>query len=208
MSKLKEKWKAYVDTVPGMEECITPAPIVPEDADIEFQSLTNSLPDDIVEQVQESRADPDEDWNQLVEPQWCLCEMMEGDFPRVYAFRSLSMLAAAIAKREGTETAVWLLWGIPLRLSQAISQSTGGETVLIRYLLLPNQKAAVVSKTGQFQIIDQSLLPAGMEIQEEGWLGDPLYLEDPSFYTPGFIDDDSFSDDPDLDDMDTDMDDE
>ena len=71
---------------------------------------------------------------------------------------------------------------------------------MVRYLILPNGKAAVVSKDVKFEIIDQSLLPQNIEMQDEGWLGDPEYLEGKSYYEEGFIEADSFTNDPDMND--------
>jgi len=204
MSSTSEQWKAYRDKIPGMDEFQQPPLTASDDSDSEFQAMLDQLPVDIAERVSSAHAESEEiEWGKLIEPQWCLCETPEGEFPRVYALPSLERLVELIAKREGEETAVWPMWGIPLRLTKAKTIEQGNKQITVRYLLLPNQKAAVISAEKGFQLVDQSLLPVSLELEEEGWLGDQAYLESQSFYVDGYIDDDSFTgedDDPDDDD--------
>lgn len=72
----------------------------------------------------------------------------------------------------------------------------------MRYLLLPNQMAMTVSLDREPQLIQQSLLPESLELQDEGWLGDPDMLRDQHYFTEGYVEDDQFSADPDMDDED------
>ena len=191
MAKLKEQWAKYISTVPGFEAAVDPPVRACEDSDVEYDSLVNSMPSDIGSDLSEA-ADNQLDelhWEKTVEHHWCLCEMPEGDFPRVFAFPSLQRLAEAIAKREGQETAVWPMYGVPLRMTKSVpsSKKDGART---RYLLLPNQLAAVVSADEPYRLIDQSLLLDGLEMQDEGWLGDPVMLQDQSYYMQGVVDSD------------------
>ncbi len=198
MSKVKEKWKAYLDQVPGMPVKIAATVEEPTDDSQAMLELHNDLPAPLSDRLR-SCVEPVEDtpWELLVEHRWCLCEMAEGDYPRVYVFPTLDRLVEGIAKREGQETAVWPMFGMPLGLSKAMNVPGQGNRV-VRYLLLPNQKAAIISKTESFEIIDQSLLPANMEMQDEGWLGDPEYMAGKSYYEEGYIESDSFTNDPDM----------
>ena len=198
MSKVKEKWKAYLDQVPGMPVKIAASAEELTDDSQAMLELHNALPAPLSDRLS-SCVEPAEDtpWELLVEHRWCLCEMAEGDYPRVYVFHTLDRLVEGIAKREGQETAVWPMFGMPLGLSKAMQVPGQGNRV-VRYLLLPNQKAAIISKTESFEIIDQSLLPANMEMQDEGWLGDPEYMAGKSYYEEGYIESDSFTNDPDM----------
>ena len=134
-------------------------------------------------------------WGASITHHWCLCDMQEGDFPRVHVYPNLQSLTEAIAKREGKETAVWAMYGIPLQLTKPILKPNGDKQ---RYLLLPNQMAVTVGNKEDYKMVEQSLLPA-TTLEETGWLGNPLYLESQQFYTPGFVDDDQFSEEPDED---------
>lgn len=207
MSKLREKWEQYVAEVPGMCEVIHPPPDAIDDSDVEFESFVGTLPSDVAEPVREAISGPDEmPWHKTIDHQWCLCEMPEGDFPRVFAYSSLERLVEAIASREGEETAVWPMYGVPLRLTRSLPNAKRHEG-RVRYLLLPNQKAAVISKDEPFRLIDQSLLPENLELQDEGWLGDPEMLKEQEYYMEGYVEEDQFSADPDMDGEDDDDDD-
>lgn len=122
MSKLKEKWLEYAASVPGLDAAVQPSDIEVDDSAKEYQLLFDTMPTDVAEQMQDTvKQDDEANWPRSVEHHWCLCEMPEGEFPRIYIFPSLQRLAEAIAKREGKETACWAMYGVPLRLSQALN---------------------------------------------------------------------------------------
>ena len=191
-----EKWEAYKAAIPGLESLLKPALTAPSDSDIEYNSLTEKLPSDVLAQMQDTKQGANEQvWGASIAHHWCLCDMQEGDFPRVHVYPNLQSLTEAIAKREGKETAVWAMYGIPLQLTKPILKPNGDKQ---RYLLLPNQMAVTVGNKEDYQMMEQSLLPP-TTLEETGWLGNPLYLESQQFYTPGFVDDDQFSEEPDED---------
>jgi len=198
MSKLKEHWEKYIAKVPGLDVVIMP-PLPPaDDSEVAYEAALSGLPSDIVASIQDSSPKQTEElkWEQAIEHHWCLCEMVEGDFPRVFAFPNPQRLVEAIAKREGDETAVWPMYGIPLQLTQAVPHPQR-EGELTRYLLLPNQLAAVVSRTEPYRLIEQTLLPDNLELQEEGWLGDPAMMQEQGYYVEGIVDEDDDEDDGD-----------
>jgi hypothetical protein len=198
MSKLKEQWEKYLDTVPGLVDVVVPQNTPLGDDDAEYRAFAADLPADIAERMAEAPNQADEPpWEKVIEHQWCLCEMPEADFPRVYAFPSLKRLVEALAKREGNETAVWPMFGVPLRLTKALPNPKK-PGALTRYLLLPNQLAAVVSSNEGFQLIPQTVLPDSLEMQDEGWLGDPDLLKEQGYFIDGFVEEDEFSTDPDM----------
>lgn len=189
-----EKWEAYKSSIPGLESLLKPALTAPSDSDIEYNSLTGKLPSDVLSKMVDTKhASSESSIN--ISHHWCLCDMQEGDFPRVHVYPTLQSLTEAIAKREGKETAVWAMYGIPLQLTKPVLKPNGDKQ---RYLLLPNQMAVTVGSREDYQMIDQSLLPA-LTLEETGWLGNPLYLESQQFYTPGFVEDDQFSEEQDED---------
>jgi len=197
-NKLKESWEKYINTVPGLDSVVTPSVLPGDDSEVEYAAALGELPADVVAVMNDSSPRQSEElkWEQAIEHHWCLCEMVEGDFPRVFAFPNPQRLVEAIAKREGDETAVWAMYGIPLQLTQAISHPhREGEST--RYLMLPNQLAAVVSRTEPYRLIEQSLLPENAEPQEEGWLGDPAMMQGQGYYIGGIVEADEFSADDD-----------
>lgn len=193
MSNLKENWEKYIATVPGLDASILPSTLPGDDSEVEYKSFLSELPANVVADMEDASPKQSEElkWEQTIEHHWCLCEMAEGDFPRVFAFPNVQRLVEAIAKREGDETAVWVMYGVPLQLTQSIPHAQR-ENESTRYLLLPNQLAAVVSKTEPYRLIEQTLLPDNLELQEEGWLGDPAMMQDQSYYIEGIVDSESF----------------
>ena len=134
MAKLKEQWERYKTTIPGLDRLISDPPSVDDDESADYRSFVSNLPPDVADKFpQESQDACDLDLDD-VQHHWCLCDMPEGDFPRVYAFTSLPRLVEAINKRDGQETAIWAMYGIPLRITQA--SFTKGSNTKIRYLLL------------------------------------------------------------------------
>jgi hypothetical protein len=187
-----EKWEAYKSSIPGLASLLKPALTAASDSDIEYNSLTGKLPSDVLAKMVDTKHASSESTINISH-HWCLCDMQEGDFPRVHVYPNLQSLTEAIAKREGKETAVWAMYGIPLQLTKPVLKPNGDKQ---RYLLLPNQMAVTVGSKEDYQMVEQSLLPA-MDLEETGWLGNPLYLESQQFYTPGFVDDDQFSEEQD-----------
>jgi hypothetical protein len=191
-----EKWEAYKAAIPGLESSLKPTLTAISDSDIEYNLLIEKLPSDILAQMHATKKENEKAETDIsITHHWCLCDMQEGDFPRVHVYPNLQSLTEAIAKREGKETAVWAMYGIPLQLTKPILKPNGDKQ---RYLLLPNQMAVTVGSKEDYKMIEQSLLPA-TTLEETGWLGNPLYLESQQFYTPGFVDDDQFSEEPDED---------
>ncbi len=186
MSKPDARWEAYKSRVPGLDAQLQAPLIVPDDADLEFRQLINALPMEVGEALEATvPLDLEPDWPRTIEHRWCLCEMAEGDFPRVRLYATVQGLTEAIAKREGQETAVWAMYGVPLRLTQAI---TTGDNQKLRYLLLPSQLAAPVSTGGEFRFVSQESLPENLETEEDGWLGDPTYFSNQRYYLSGYTD--------------------
>jgi hypothetical protein len=185
-----EKWEAYKVSIPGLESLLKPVLTAPSDSDMEYNLLTEKLPSDVLARMQDTKQESGEQsWGASIQHHWCLCDMQEGDFPRVHVYSNLQSLSEAIAKREGKETAVWAMYGIPLQLTKPVLKSNGDKQ---RYLLLPNQMAVTVGNKEDYQLLEQSALPA-TTLEETGWLGNPMYLDSQQFYTPGFLENDQFS---------------
>jgi hypothetical protein len=171
-----------------------------DDEVVDYREAVHKMPSAVSNFFESYSLEKESSWS-TVTHHWCLADMPEGDFPRVYAYSSLKSLVAAIANREGTETAVWPLYGIPLRLTKTIQSSRGK----VRYLLLPNNKAVIVREgDDEPELVDQATLDGSIELEEEGWLGDPSYFKEKDYFVEGYVSDDAFSADPDMDDDDDD----
>lgn len=185
MTKTKENWLKYVAEVPGLDASVSGvAANHLTDNKNEYLDFLGQLPVDLnadSSQVEDS-------FSINVDHNWCLCEMPEGEFPRVYVYQSLDRVIEAILKREGKETAVWVTYGVPLRITKPEKQGPNKS----RYLLLPNNLAVEVA-AGEPNVISQLDLPDGLEVQEEGWLGDQGYLECQNYYFSAQIPNDAFS---------------
>lgn len=173
-----------------------------DDEILEYQETLKKMPSTVASFFESYSVDKEDNWP-AVEHHWCLADMPEGEFPRVYAYSSLKSLVSAIVKRDGTETAVWPLYGVPLRITKTVQGSSGK----VRYLLLPNNKAVAVKESeAEPELIDQTLLDGSIELEEEGWLGDPSYFKEKDYFIEGYVSDDAFSADPDMDESDDDLD--
>ena len=186
MAKAEARWEAYKAQVPGLAELLQRTPPVVEDETLEYRQLADQLPEDIADWLRtEPPPEGTQDWSQVIEHHWCLCDMPEGDFPRVHLYTTIQGLTEAIARREGQETAVWAMYGVPLRLTKPVTTGDGQKS---RYLLLPNQLAAPVSTSGEFRLVTQESLPENLETEEDGWLGDPTYFSNQRYYLSGYTD--------------------
>lgn len=198
MSEAKDRaaWEATKAVIPGLNECLQPPERYPEDAENDFEQTLMQLPEEFREALrsyQQVKQEPC--WHQGLKPVWVLCDMAEGEFPKVYQYATLQELTEAMERSEGRETALVVMYGARLSFTKLQVTNEGKH---YRYLHLPNGMAAVIG--GQFKLVDQSLLPADAEIEEQGWVGDPAYLETSTYYQPGYVPHDQFSTDPDLDD--------
>lgn len=109
---------------------------------------------------------------------YCLCEVPEGEYPRMKIFRGPESLSRYIGDLEGQEIAVWPFYGNPLRLTIPDEQGR-------RYLLLPNAAGIAESRAipilrtphERLEEIDFDELVNAPEFQEDGWLGDPSLTE-------------------------------
>lgn len=203
MNKLQENWNKYVSSVPVFPAVGDEAQQAVTDDVKDYLAFAEQLPPSL-DLLATDSSDAPLKFSSGLEHHWCLCDMPEGEFPRVHIYQSLSRLVESVVKREGQETAVWVTYGVPLRLTKPWALSGGKK---VRYLLLPNNLAAVVSGSEPFSIISQDELPSDIEIQDEGWLGDPEYLNYQDYYLSADMDDDSFTNDssPDEDDEDQDL---
>ena len=142
------------------------------------QLLANDVQDKL-DALQDTSEEPEYSSN----PVWCLCEFPEGEFPKVRLFRSPDNLARYMRRLEGQEVAVWAFYGVPLSFTAPDPKFNR------RYLCLPgNQEAILIpsSPTESIQRVDISILELlGLDVQEDGWLGDPRLAEGTgAFYEP------------------------
>ncbi len=145
----------------------------PEQA--EYQKSRDRLPAGLQDRVDAlvAEAAEDIDTGNAPTPRWCICEMPEGDFPRVKMYPKIEPLVRRLGELEGQETAVWVFYGIPLRFTLPYGKSRG------RFLFLPGEIEALSipkSEHDKPERVSAELL-GHMEWQDDGWLGDPSFSE-------------------------------
>jgi hypothetical protein len=201
-SDADKKWEAYKESVPGLQQLITEQNLeVPDDSTVDYMNFVASLPADVAAKLPEAnKQDYEKELPKKIEHRWCLCDMPEGDFPRIHSYANLSGLLDAVAKREGKETAVWAMYGVPLQLSKVRNRGTEEDKDLYRYLFLPDNTAVIVARKEPLKFINQADLPEDIEMEDQGWLGDPALFESGGYYLERAISDNQLSADPDMND--------
>ena len=177
---MTKEWTRYLDSL-AVRAVTNEATSEVDDDEHLYNDRLQKLPSDVLDIIENSVAESDEPDFQEVANKWVLCNMPEGEFPTVSIYPTLARLADAIAKQEGKETAVWAMYGLPLQLTQGVS-GPGGVT---RFLLLPNQTAAVVGSKSSGEIISCEDLPDGIQLQDGGWLGDPSWVNAGNYFIDG-----------------------
>ena len=166
----EDKWSKLLNLMPSrVAEVAASKVMAPESLDegqYNYRRAISVIPGSLHERL----ADPEDELRVEVgsQPAWCLCEVPEGDYPRIRVFSDLELLARHMAKLEGEEVCVWAFYGTPLRLTQ--QDSTGR-----RYLQISGQDLVRLPSPGE----ELTIVPhnADMLFQEDGRLGDASFTE-------------------------------
>lgn len=170
------------------------------DAKATFAALVSTLPTTVQSAVAARGHESVTGLRNVLPSQWCLVDIAEGEFPRVYCYDSIAKLAAAIATAEGRATALVAFAGVPLPFSKLQVTDDGK---LFRYLHLPDDTSVTTATTAEEQkYFERPELPPDIEMEEHGWVGDMEYHDASSFYSTasppsGFADADDILDDDD-----------
>jgi hypothetical protein len=113
---------------------------------------------------------------------WCLCDLTDGELPKVQAFSKLTDLLSAFEAKENTDSFVWIFYGQPLQFTKLMKPQSGKA---YRYLLLPDDKAVTVNS--QQLVIDQSLLDIESQVEVSGWMGNSN-LNTKQLFVEGYTD--------------------
>lgn len=109
---------------------------------------------------------------------WCVCEIPEGETPRVKAFTQLSDFIDFIKAKENTDTFLWLFYGKPLQLSK---RWTKADKTQGRFVLLSgNRWISTHTRT-----ITEGDATGILELELTGWMGDDSTA---SYFQEGFKD--------------------
>lgn len=129
------------------------------------------------------------------DPAWCVCEMPEGEFPRIRVFQDFEVMVRHLANLDGQEVSAWVFFGSPL--SFTTHDATGH-----RYLLTSASEAHKVSKDGGPIVSVPVNTLQDVSLREDGWLGHAELAEasSESYYLSEPPSDDEFDPDDDLDD--------
>ncbi len=202
-SKVDETWDKFSRMVADrlLEESVDPPVLIPQDGETSLDKVStkNGIGLELVKRWKamhdgEDCEDAASEVSLHEQKMWCLCEVVEGEFPVMRVFPELEGLVQALAEREGKMVHVWPMYGLPLQLTQSFIPANGKAC---RFLRLPNTgKSVLVVKGGAYELVDDTTTPA-VELQQDGWLGDPDYVAGDEFFQEGILDDE-FSADEDL----------
>lgn len=202
-SKVDATWDRFTKLVANrlLDEAVDPFPNVPKDGEIPLAKAgaENGIGKGLIERWSAMHdkgvcKDSANEVSLQEQKMWCLCEAVEGEFPVMRVFPELEGLVQALAEREGKLVHVWPMYGLPLQLTQSFIPSNGKAC---RFLRLPNTgKSVLVVKGGSYGLVDDTTTP-DIELQQDGWLGDPDYVAGDGFFQEGILDDE-FSADEDL----------
>lgn len=166
----EDKWSKLLNQLPSRvaevaaSKATAPDPV--DEGHYNYQQSVSAIPAKLYDRL----SDPEEELRveAATQPSWCLCEVPEGDYPRIRVFTELELLVRHIAKLEGEEVSVWAFYGTPLRLTQQDKQGC-------RYLQVSHQDMVKLPARGE----DVKVIPNDTELvfQEDGWLGDTSFTE-------------------------------
>jgi hypothetical protein len=128
------------------------------------------------------------------DPAWCVCEMPEGDFPRIRVFQDFEVMVRHLANLDGQEVSAWVFFGSPFSF-------TTHDAAGYRYLMTSSSEAHRISKdAGPVTSVPASKLQ-NVSLREDGWLGDVELAEasSESYYLSEPPSNDEFDPDDDLD---------
>ena len=167
-----------------------------DEAEQDYVSSLADLPLTLSERI--DRPDSQESVDTDTPFSWCVCEMPEGDFPRVRVFGDFEAMTRHISKLEGEEVSVWVFYGTPISLTQ--SDKDG-----FRYLLTSRREAfrLSLSQSATEPVVSVARdQVSSLNIQEDGWLGDPNLTEstNANYYIRGATRDNAFDSPDDEDD--------
>jgi len=179
----EDRWRAFVESIPAVRDIRHPtADVRPrDDATAEYESLLDDMPSDIAGMMESARpvvdnATPPDSRTAV----WCFADMPDGDFPRVYSYLTLQGMLAALAKREGSDTAVWPFYGFPFRLTRLV---TGPDGQQARYLQLDMTTAVRISESSDIYATTMTQL-GPVDFEDNGWLGDQTLPRSQYFLEP------------------------
>ena len=168
-------------------------PVSLDETEQDYAVGLTSLPLALAEKI--TRPDTQDTVDVDTSPSWCVCEMPEGDFPRVRVFSDFEVMLRHVGKLEKDEVSVWIFYGVPVSMTQLDVDAS-------RYILTSRTEAFRLPSSGTEEIlaVERSRV-SNLNIQEDGWLGDPSLTKSavPGYYVHEAPRDDEFdpSDDDD-----------
>jgi len=168
-----EKWSKLLSSLPKeVERHLQPKAmadaLLDEDEQAYAASLT-ALPLALVERL--GRPETQEAVDVDVPLSWCVCEMPEGDFPRVRVFNDFETMARHVGKLEGDEVSVWIFYGTPIPITQPGRDGA-------RHMITSRREAFRIPR-GEREEVSSIVIEnkTVMTLQDDGWLGDPSLTE-------------------------------
>ena len=161
-----------------------------DDDQLAYQRTVSSLNDELLDRIPR----PDESLPEVSsDPSWCVCEMPEGDFPRIRIFSEFNDMICHLAGLDGQEVSAWVFFGCPITFT---SKDHNG----YRYLLTSSSECHCI-RAGDEPLAVTPEEIRHLEMREDGWLGDPELTESSSesYYLAEGPRDDEFDPDEDID---------
>ena len=168
-----------------------------DEAEQDYAANLTGLPIALSDRI--TRPDAQEIVDVDTSPAWCVCEMPEGDFPRVRVFGDFEVMVRYVGKLERSEVSVWIFYGVPVSVTQVDADGS-------RYIFTSRTEAFKLpfATAEEVTLVDRTSV-SHLRIQEDGWLGDSSLTKSAvnSYYVHDTPRDDEF--DPSGDDDDGDM---
>lgn len=193
----KKRWAKLLQTLPEELRSSRLSKATGDSLDEEQLTYKNTVEKHVSPELLDRLPRSSEDVPEVAsDPAWCICEMPEGDFPRIRVFQDFEVMVRHLANLDGQEVSAWVFFGSPLSF-------TTHDVAGYRYLLTSSSEAYRVSKD-EGPVIS---VPVGklqdVSLREDGWLGDVELAEasSESYYLSEPPKDDEFDPDDDLDDQ-------
>ena len=169
-SKGEARWDDIVSSMPKTSKEPEPEKL--------FDSIVGQLPVTVPTKP-ETRFPEPSDAQQFYDKiptgkKWCVCEQVEGEFPRIRLFPTLADLTQYMACHEGEEVTMWPFLGAPLPFTKPDKNGR-------RLLCVPDNMWVTIEKDDVWDEVDppDDVLE---QLQLDGWLGPKSMSEQNSYF--------------------------
>lgn len=191
----KKRWAKLLQTLPAELRSSRLSKATGDSLDEEQFNYKTTVEKHVNPELLDRLPRPDEVMPEVSsDPAWCVCEMPEGDFPRIRVFQAFEVMVRHLANLDGQEVSAWVFFGSPLSFT---THDASG----CRYLLTSASEAHKVSKDAGPVVSVPANTLQDVSLREDGWLGHVELAEasSESYYLSEQPSNDEFDPDDDLD---------